>query len=203
MRAFKLQKHRTLFITRWVQAGLLAGLLAAGASAAAQANPILEAQKQDGNDGVTALATGGGHYLIGGAIDVTFSLSAKQKDSGFATGQFRQSLVFQGLAVDFHGEVTCVSVDSVNHRAWIGGIVTQNNSEHPAFTGDRNQPGRDVWFRVLDSGEGQADPDRTTFLGFEGSGGIITSEEYCAAAIWPDDNARTSPVTQGNIQVKP
>jgi hypothetical protein len=45
--------------------------------------------------------------------------------------------------------------------------------------------------------------DRTTFMGFEGGGGIITSEEYCDLQIWPDENARTSPVTQGDIQVRP
>ena len=70
------------------------------------------------------------------------------------------------------------------------------------YSTERTQPGRDVWFRVLDSGEGQSEPDRTTFLGFEGDADIITSQEYCDLAIWPDDNARTSPVTEGNIQVR-
>lgn len=169
----------------------------------ALADPIAEAQAEDGNQGVVISTTGGGHYLIGGAIDVKFSFSAKQKENGFATGQFRQSVVFNGELIDFHGEVTCLAVDSENGRAWIGGIVTQNNSEAPAFMTEIHEPGRDVWFRVLDNGEGQADPDRSTFLGFEGAADIITSEEYCAAQIWPDGDARTSPVVQGNIQVRP
>jgi hypothetical protein len=58
-----------------------------------------------------------------------------------------------------------------------------------------------VWFRVLDGGEGHGAIDRTTFLGFEGGGGTITSAEYCAARIWPVANARTHAVIQGNIQV--
>jgi hypothetical protein len=95
-------------------------------------------------------------------------------------------------------------VDAVNRRAWIGGVITKNLSEHPSFQAPRNEPGRDIWFRVLDSGEGAgADPDRTTFVGFEGDAGIITSAEYCAVQPWPDGNARTWPVTAGNIQVRP
>lgn len=168
------------------------------------ANPITEAQQADSNKGVVAASTGGGHFLVSGALDVAFSFSAKHKRDGSANGQFRFTVELGGLPIDFHGEVICLTVDSANGRAWVGGVVTQNNSEHPSFTRDINEPGRDVWFRVLDSGEGKgSDMDRSTFLGFEGGGGIITSEEYCDAAIWPDDNERTSPVTQGNIQVRP
>jgi len=168
------------------------------------ANPITEAQQADSDMGVVASSTGGGHFLVSGALDVAFSFSAKLKQDGTANGQFRFSVELGGLPIDFHGEVICLTVDSANGRAWVGGVVTQNNSEHSSFTRDINEPGRDVWFRVLDSGQGTgSDMDRSTFLGFEGGGGIITSEEYCDLAIWPDDNERTSPVTQGNIQVRP
>jgi len=168
------------------------------------ANPIARAQANDGNKGVNASATGGGHFLVSGALDVTFAFSANQMEDGAGNGQFRFSVELGGLPIEFHGEVICLTVDSENHRAWIGGVVTQNRSEHPAFTTDIHQPGKDVWFRVLDSGQGgDSDMDRSTFLGFEGGGGIITSEEYCDLAIWPDENERTSPVTQGNLQVRP
>lgn len=183
-------------------AALLLGTTASNISA----NPIAEAQVADGGAGVVASATGGGHYVIGfvgDPLDVKFSMSANQRDDGSASGHFRHEVIFGGLLVDFSGVVSCVSVDSEAGRAWIGGIVTKNRSEHPAFTEERHEPGRDIWFRVLDSGEGQAEPDRSTFTGFEGDAGIITSQEYCDLQIWPDDNARTSPVTQGDIQVRP
>jgi hypothetical protein len=153
--------------------------------------------------GVVISTTGGGMYNAG--VIVEFSMSALGKADGSARGEFHHKTVLGGLAVDFSGRVTCVAVDSVNRRAWIGGVVTANRSEHPSFTGDINQIGRDVWFRVLDTGEGQTDPDRTTFLGFEGAAGIITSAEYCEAQIWPNDppNDRTSPLTAGDIQVRP
>lgn len=179
------------------------GLLLMTSTGMAASNPIAALQANDSSKGVVASSTGGGHFLIG-ALDVGFSFNASQKKDGSANGHFRMSVELGGELVEFQGEVICLTVDSDNGRAWIGGVVTANNSTHPSFTGAINEPGRDVWFRVLDSGEGNgAEMDRSTFLGFEGGAGIITSEEYCETAIWPDNNERTSAVTQGNIQVRP
>lgn len=125
---------------------------------------------------------------------------------GSASGRFHHSLELGGELVEFHGAVTCVSFDPVNGRAWIGGIVTKNQSTHPDFQTEIHVPGKDVWFRVVDYGEGEdAQADRTTFVGFEGAAGILTSQEYCDAQIWPDDppDDRTWPVLRGNIQVRP
>jgi hypothetical protein len=153
--------------------------------------------------GVAMSATGGGRYLLQGAFDVQFAFSALQQTDGKAMGQFHQKLEAGGSVIDFSGEVTCVAADTPNHRAWVGGIVTANRSTDPAFTTPIHQPGKDVWFRVVDYGEGgDAPPDRTSFLGFEGAAGIPTSAAYCAARIWPADDARTWPVTAGNIQVR-
>ncbi len=160
----------------------------------------------DGSGPDKIVAKGAGTYGIAGTT-ADFEMKAKQKRGRSAKGDFRQTLVFQGLLIDFIGEVTCMAVDPLEGRAWIGGIVTENNSDHPAFTTELNEPGDDVWFRVLDTGKGSEEPDRTTFLGFEGGGGIITSEEYCQARIWPgppDDvpNARTNALLEGKIKVK-
>lgn len=38
------------------------------------------------------------------------------------------------------GTVTCLSVDTVNHRAWIGGVLTKVESDNPAA----RQVGEDV-----------------------------------------------------------
>ena len=59
--------------------------------------------------------------------------------------------------------------------------------------------GRDIRFRVLDEPGG----DRSTFVGFEGSAGFMTSAEYCAGQPWPAGNARTWPVVSGGITVSP
>lgn len=108
-----------------------------------------------------------------------------------------------GFVVDFSGEVTCMSVDPVLHRAWIGGVVTANNSNDPNHSAAIHQPGRDVWFRVVDHGEREgAPPDRSSVYGFEGALGIITSAQYCAAQLWTSDDVNAFAVTEGNIQVR-
>jgi hypothetical protein len=134
---------------------------------------------------------------------LSFSFNAKSVGGG-VSGQFRQFYESDDGTVDFHGEVTCVSFDPVNNRAWIGGVVTQNKSTDPAALTTRHEVGDDVWFRVVDNGEGNAPPDRTTVLGFEpGPGGIITSAEYCARQLWTAGDVNTWVVTSGNIQVNP
>jgi hypothetical protein len=148
-------------------------------------------------------ASGGGQYDLNG-LAVQFSFSATQRPQGSATGHFQVSASYDGLTADFHAKVTCLSVDEVNHRAWIGGVVTKNKSTDPDYAAAIYQPGKDVWFRVVDYGSGNAGaPDRSTFLGFEGAAGFITSAAYCAGRPWPDADARTWPVTSGNLTVRP
>lgn len=153
-------------------------------------------------------ATGGGHYGLqfgDDVLDGQFSLSGIQTnaDGTTAKGRFHHVLDFLGENIEFKGRVTCLTIDPVNGRAWIGGVITKNTSEaEPWASGEIYEPGRDIWFRVLDSGEGNEPHGRTTFVGFEGGAGIITSAEYCDAAIWPEGDARTWPVT-GNVQVRP
>jgi len=187
-----------------IAAGLLVGLTACESPAptALESTGPSDVALSSGPGGPDR-ATGGGFLDFGGGLLVQSSFSAVQQGSGMdAVGQFRFSVELGGLPVEFHGRTTCLTVNAAEGRAWIGGVITQNNSTHPTFTTAVNEVGKDIWFRVLDSGEGSgSDPDRSTFVGFEGGGGIITSAEYCQAQIWPDDNERTVPQASGNIQV--
>lgn len=155
--------------------------------------------------GVSASATGGGDFLvtIGDGFQGKFAFSAVQTDpSGTAEGNFHYSLVFFGELLEFFGRTTCMTVDRENDRAWIGGVITRNNSTHPAWMTEVHEPGDDIWFRVVDNGEGAHDDvDRTTFVGFEGNRGIITSEEYCDVQFW-DEASEPWAVVKGNLQVK-
>lgn len=144
-------------------------------------------------------ASGSGQYNLNGLI-VTFAFRAELEKNGKGEGAFTLSAdEGDGLIVAFDGKVTCVSFDAVNHRAWIGGTVKDNRSTDPAFLTEIHKNGRDIWFRVLDVPGG----DRSTFVGFEGAAGFITSEDYCAGQPWPADNARTWPVVSGGIAVTP
>ncbi len=155
-------------------------------------------------DGVLASLTGGGQIREGNLV-IKFAFTDIQRSAdGTASGRFRFSVIFQDELVEFHGRTTCVTFDEANNRAWVGGVITQNNSTHPFWMRDINDVGRDIWFRAVDYGEGANAPqnDRSTFVGFEGNAGIPTSEEYCEQQIWPAGDARTGAVTQGNIQVR-
>jgi hypothetical protein len=142
--------------------------------------------------GLRGFVTGGGNYSIPTAgLDAQFGVVAVAIGN-HATGLFRHRGVLQGLEIDFTGRVTCLSVDPINNRAWIGGVITKNRSTHASFTTTRHQVGHDIWFRVVDYGSiHSAVSDRTTFVGFEGDAGFPTSPSYCEGMPWPDNDERT------------
>lgn len=149
---------------------------------------------------------GGGKYFIpfgDGALESRFRMNIRQISAdGSARGRFRHRVDFNGELIDFTGVTTCMIVEEETGRAWVGGVVHKNRSvAEPWASGDIYKPGKDIWFRVLDAGKNKNREDRTTFTGFEGSGDIITSQEYCDAQIWPDDNARTQQIVNGGVRL--
>jgi hypothetical protein len=162
----------------------------APASRSSAADPRLgrTALLQDDNE--ESSVTGAGQYNVNGLI-VTFEIKRREFTIYADEGG--------GLIVSFEAQVTCLSIDPVNHRAWIGGKIKKNGSTDPDLQGAIQQKGRDIWFRVLDDPAG----DRSTFVGFEGSAGFLTSADYCAGQPWPAANARTWPVVIGDITIRP
>jgi hypothetical protein len=172
------------------------------AAAPTRASLSAPALDQAADEGATSV-TGSGVFSLAGS-DVRFDAHAVQGRNGRAHGKFHQRFdEGGGVVIDFDAEVTCLAVDAVNHRAWLGGTVTRNESTDPDYMTSINQPGSDIWFRVLDAGNGRAAGDRSTFLGFQGSAGFNTSAEYCAGQPWAANNARTWPVTSGGIHIHP
>ena len=143
-----------------------------------------------------------------GVGDMKFSFAATQAAGASARGIFWQYRERDGKTIEFLGYVTCLAVDPATGHAWIAGKILSNSSTDPAFRVDTlHMPGMDIWFRVVDYGEGPAatQPDRSTVFGFRGSAGIITSDEYCATRPWPNTpvpDARTFPLSAGNIEVR-
>jgi hypothetical protein len=143
--------------------------------------------------GVSARTTGGGWFLFGGSIPMQFSFSGIQHADGSASGSFHHAYTDDVGSYQFFGTVTCLAFDPVHGRAWIGGVLTEVISNDPDVG---LAAGDDAWFRVLDSPAG----DRSTAMGFVGA--IESSEAYCAMQIWPEGDARTHPVTSGQIKVQ-
>ena len=135
-----------------------------------------------------------------------FEVSVHQRESGEVFGTFWHKRASGGLNIEFTGRATCLAIDEATGRAWVGGVILENRSTSPAAQDPAlHAPGKDIWFRVLDRGEGAAaEPDRSTTVGFRGSAGLVTSAEYCATRPWPDTptpNARTFPLAEGNLMV--
>jgi len=155
-----------------------------------------------GNDGIQV--TGGGLLVHPSLGPFTFSVSAIKQADGTVGGRWEYHYFFAG-DLKFKGDVTCFEVDAVNRRAWIGAVITFSNDPEQV-TNPIFGPGHDAWFRKLDNGNGQAEVDRITVVGFEGSAGIETSEEHCQIQIWPGPpldavNARTWPIESGGVTI--
>jgi hypothetical protein len=140
--------------------------------------------------GASAIVTGGGSFLFAGTIPMQFGFAAVRRGDGSAVGSFHHEYTDDVGSYQFFGKVTCLAHDEAEGRAWIGGVLTNVITNDPELPFG---PGDDAWFRVLDSKDG----DRSTAMGFVGT--IPSSEAYCQMQIWPEDNARTHPVTNGQI----
>jgi hypothetical protein len=137
-----------------------------------------------------------------GFTNPVFFINAKLKADGRALGHFRQSRARNGLTVDFAGRVTCMTIDKALGRVRVGGVITENNSTDPAFLTENHEVGDDVWFRLVDGGEGGT--DASTTYGFKPTL-VNTSAEYCALPFeglpwW--NPASTFPLLSGDINIK-
>ena len=164
-------------------------------------SPLAGGNGPQNSEAVQVRAIGGGHYTIPGDIDLEFAFSALVLPNGRAEGNFHHQGVAEGELIQFSAEVTCLSIDAVNHRAWIGGVITENRSTHPQFTTPVHQVGHDIWFRVQDNDSvaPSTTPDVTTIVGFE-SPTIPSSQFYCDTQPWRSNNVW--PV-RGNVSVTP
>ena len=182
---------------KWVGTWALATIaLACGPTAPEGSRTGLDREGQNLEAGVQEKVTGGGQFVHPDFGTVTFAFVAIRHGDGRVTGRFHQKQ--HDLGFKYRGDVTCFAIDTENHRAWIGGVLTQSNDPDPV-----TEVGDDAWFRVLDLGQGSSTPpDRSTFMGFDmGAPPFDTSENYCAARPWPEGDARTWPVVAGNIEI--
>jgi hypothetical protein len=143
--------------------------------------------------GAGAKVTGGGWFLFASTIPMQFGFSAVVRPDGSAVGSFHHFYTDDVGDYEFWGTLTCLTYDAAAGRAWIGGVLTKVASTDPDVG---LAAGDDAWFRVLDSPDG----DRSTAMGFVGI--FPSSAEYCRQQPWPDGNARTHPVTSGQITLQ-
>ena len=192
-------------VSRWNSTFTLA-LVAAACSSQNEPTVPRVIKPSLSQNGIELSASGGGivDLSTAGVGDAQFTFHAMKKADGTVSGEFREHRERNGLAIDFAGVVTCLTVDPVLMRARVGGVITENNSTDPAFLTTNHEVGDDVWFRVQDGGEGNDATDGSTVYGFKPTL-VNTSAEYCALPFtglpwW--NPATTFPLRGGNIQVK-
>ena len=146
-----------------------------------------------GSGTVVASASGGSHLTLHNVFGLTslevktFTFGAQRNSDGTSDGQWHYKDVEDGVTWDVDGPVTCTTI--IGNHAWVGGTI--EHSSDPSYTG------LDMWFQVIDNGEGHnAPPDITTLIGVGVAG---QAQAYCDAAAparfpWPVEN--------GNIQVR-
>jgi len=156
------------------------------------AQAALPVSAQSLQDQTQASVIGAGQFQLSDGTIIPFVYAAIRDDEGHVGGEFIQRQ--PGLV--YVGRVTCLSVDTVNHRAWVGGVIVYSNDPTPDhLAGDA------IWFRTVDYGHGNP-PDRSTVFGFKGAAGFDTSAAYCAGMPWAAGDARTWPVINGDIRVR-
>lgn len=140
--------------------------------------------------------TGSGHVLrdLGGGEELTtFSYNAVAHADGRVSGHYQYN--FRAAGFFTHGSVTCVSVAGT--QGWIGGVIDKIVSPDPE---DQTLVGTEIWWRVVDNGEGEnSAADQTTSLLFAVPGLPITAASWCR-----DQNVRgvLRDIVSGNIQVR-
>lgn len=153
-------------------------------------------QTSAASSAVVARVSGSGHVmrnLTGEDELTTFSYNATARADGTAHGKYQ----YHFRAADFfiHGTVTCASV--AGNAGWVGGVIDKIVSGDPV---DQSLVGTEIWWRVVDNGEGSnAAADLTTSLLFAVPGLPITAESWCRNQ---DVRGVMRDVLHGNIQVR-
>jgi hypothetical protein len=182
--------------------GLIMTGIAIWATCAVPAQPMASADSTEiaqisaAASPVVARVMGSGHVmrnLTGEDELTTFSYNAVARADGTAHGEYQ----YHFRAADFfiHGTVTCASTSG--NAGWVGGVIDRIVSGDPA---DQSLVGTEIWWRVVDNGEGADNAaDLTTSLLFAVPGLPITAASWCR-----DQNVRgvLRDVLDGNIQVR-
>lgn len=153
-----------------------------GEPAARPVAPALDEHAASGSS-----ASGHGNWINSAGEYVSRSFHAREREPGVATGSWVYHFTSPtGEKRDNRGTVTCLRILAYND-AVISGVVDE--TDNPALLGQTQI------FRVIDTGEGNAEPDRMSALFARSPESGIDCRNFTPA--------NTTPIESGNIQVKP
>lgn len=162
---------------------LLFALMLAAYPAQAAGNRVIE--NVHGNTRMTVPLSVFNPELEGIAEMRRLHYTMQKRADGSVRGSYDYNLAVRGNVTTASGDVICFKVEG--NRAWIGATVDE--SSNPDLVGQYS------WWQVADnSGSGQGQADRTTFLGF---GSLQATLDYCEG---PAPNFIFD-IDQGNVAV--
>lgn len=136
--------------------------------------------------GVEASATGAGHFTNAAGHYRRFTFSALRQSDGSVHGVFQLK---GSTGNNMHGTVTCITV--VGNTARVGAIVDQAVGTVAQWTG------HNVYFTVVDHGEGRGAQDLFSLVATRLSPNFREDLHHCAQGF----NLALVPFENGNIQV--
>ncbi|MFK8014828.1 MAG: hypothetical protein AB8G17_05275 [Gammaproteobacteria bacterium] len=117
----------------------------------------------------------------------SFEFDANYTSSGAVTGRIDYTVFLDEGKIELNAKVTCGHYDMTTKRAWVGGEVKANRSNHAEYKDGRFAVGQPVWFRFEES-ETHPDPAaQISDLRFAGDDGFDNAKSFCDEKPWSTD----------------
>lgn len=117
----------------------------------------------------------------------SFEFDANYTRSGPVSGRIDYTVFLDEGKIELNARVTCGHYDMTTKRAWVGGEIKANRSNHAEYKDGRFAVGQPVWFRFEESDTHPDPAAQISDLRFAGDDGFDSAKDFCAQKPWPAD----------------
>jgi hypothetical protein len=116
-----------------------------------------------------------------------FKYDVFYRSGGVVNGTAEYTTFLDEGKVDLTVELDCGVFDVETKRAWFGGKISDNRSNHSEYKDGRYAKGGQAWFRFEESMTHPEPPAQVADIRFAGDDGFETAAEFCKAKPWSND----------------
>ncbi len=131
-----------------------------------------------------ATAFGKGTFERADGKLASFTFDANYTRSGPVTGNISYTVFLDEGKIDLSAKVICGHYDMDTKRAWVGGEITENRSNHSAYQDGDYATGGNLWFRFEES---ETHPDPAAKIADMSFGSKDGATAFCDAKGWSAD----------------
>lgn len=131
-----------------------------------------------------ATAFGKGTFERADGKLASFTFDANYTRSGPVTGNITYTVFLDEGKIDLTAKVVCGHYDMDTKRAWVGGTVSENRSNHSEYKDGDYATGGNLWFRFEESETHPEPAAQITDMTFGGKDG---AKAFCDAKAWSED----------------